>query len=144
MTIIEDIPYLHTLWIRMRVFGLLFHMCFTFTLCFGSHVEGVEFVRCILKKALLPSTLENVVAPVRKSVISLRVGALGFSQMMALFRSFGSRQSLNLLFAFLGYVSELTHGVGSVCFMMIPCQTISPNSFSISSLYLMGTFHLLC
>ena len=63
---------------------------------------------------------------------------------MALFKSFRLRYTLNLLFAFLGYVRELTHGVGSVCFMMIPCYTTSPSSFSISSLYLMGTFHLPC
>ena len=101
------------------------------------------FVRCIPKNALLPSTLKNLVAPVSTWAISSRVGALWFSQMMALFKSFGSRQILNLLFAFLGYVRELTHGVGSVCLVMIPRCTISPSSFSIS-LYSMGTFHLLC
>ena len=36
------------------------------------------------------------------------------------------------------------HGVGSVCLVMILCWTISANSFSISSLYSMGTFHLPC
>ena len=100
-------------------------------------------VRCILKKALLPSTLENLVAPVRMCAISLRLGALWFSWMMTLFRSLGSRHILSLPFAFFGYVRLLTHGVGSVCLVMILCQTIS-NSFSISSLYSMGTFCLLC
>ena len=101
-------------------------------------------IRCIPKNALLPSTLENFVAPVRTWAISLRVGALWFSWMMALFKSFGLRHILNLPFVFLGYVRELTHGVGSVCFVMIPWHTISPSSFSISSLYSMGTFHLPC
>ena len=101
-------------------------------------------VRCIPKKALLLSTLENLVAPVRTWAISSRVGALWFSQMMVLFKSFGLRYILNLQFTFLGYVRELTHGVGSVCLVMIPWQTISPSSFSISSLYSMGTFHLPC
>ena len=96
-------------------------------------------VRCIPKNALLPSTLENLVAPVSTWAISLRVGALWFSQMMALFKSFGSSHILNLPFAFLGYVRELTHGVGSVCLVMIPWCTMSPSSFSISSLYSMGT-----
>ena len=39
---------------------------------------------------------------------------------IALFRSFGLRQILNLPLGFFGYVSELTHGVGSVCFTIIP------------------------
>ena len=82
-------------------------------------------VRCIPKKALLPSTLENLVAPVSTWIISMRVGALWFSQMMALFKSFGSRHILRLPFAFLVYVGELTHGVGSVCLVMIPWCTIS-------------------
>ena len=101
-------------------------------------------VRCILKKALLLSTLENLVAPVMTWAISLRVGALWFSWMIALFRSLGSRHILSLPFALFGYVRLLTHGVGSVCLVMILCQTISANSFLISSLYSMGTFHLLC
>ena len=101
-------------------------------------------VRCIPKNALLASTLESFVAPVRTWAISSRVGALWFSWMMALFKSFGSRQILNLPFAFLGYVRELTHGVGSVCLVMIPWHTISPISFLVSPLYLMGTFHLPC
>ena len=101
-------------------------------------------VRCIPKKALLPYTLENLVAPVKKWAISSRVGALWFSWMIALFKSLGSRHILNLPFAFLGYIRLLTHGVGSVCLVMIPCQTISASSFSISSLYSMGTFHLPC
>ena len=101
-------------------------------------------VRCIPKKALLPSTFENLVAPVRTWAISLRVGALWFSWMIALFKSLGSRHILSLLFAFLGYVRLLTHGVGSVCLVMILCQTISANSFSISSFYSMGTFCLPC
>ena len=101
-------------------------------------------VRCIPKKALLLSTLENLVAPMRMWAISSRVGALWFSWMIALFRSLGSRHILSLPFAFFGYVRLLTHGVGSVCLVMILCQTISANSFSISSLYSMGTFHLPC
>ena len=60
------------------------------------------------------------------------------------FKSLGPRHILSLLFAFLGYIRLLTHGVGSVCLVMILCQTISANSFLISSLYLMGTFHLPC
>ena len=83
--------------------------------------------RCILKKALLPSTLENLVASMRTWAISSRVGALWFSWMMALFRSLGSRHILSLSFAFFGYVKLLTHGVGSVCLVMILCQTISVN-----------------
>ena len=101
-------------------------------------------VRCIPMKALLLLTFENLVAPVRTWAISSRVGALWFSQTIALFRSLGSRQILSLPFAFFGYVRLLTHGVGSVCLVMILCWTISANSFSISSLYSMGTFHLLC
>ena len=101
-------------------------------------------VRCILKKALLPSTLENLVAPVSTWAISSRVGALWFLWMMALFKSFGLRHILNLPFAFLGYVIELTHGVDSVCLVMIPWCTISPSSILISSLYSMGTFCLPC
>ena len=101
-------------------------------------------VRCIPKKALLPSTFENLVAPMRTWAISSRVGVLWFSQMIALFKSLGSRHILSLPFAFFGYVRLLTHGVGSVCLVMILCQTISANSFSISSLYSMGTFRLLC
>ena len=46
-------------------------------------------IRYILKKALLPSTLENLVASVRTWAISSRVGALWFSQMITLFRSLG-------------------------------------------------------
>ena len=106
--------------------------------------SDAAFVRYILKNALLPSTLENLVAPVRTWAISSRVGALWFSLIMALFRSFGSRQILSLPFAFLGYVNELTHGVGSVCLVIIPCQTISASSFSSSALCSMGTLHLLC
>ena len=101
-------------------------------------------VRCILKNALFPSTFENFVAPVSMCAISLRVGALWFSRMIVLFRSFGSRQILNLPLGFFGYVSELTHGVSSVCFAMIPWQTISFSSFSISALCSMGTLHLPC
>ena len=101
-------------------------------------------VRCILKNALLLSTFENLVAPVSMCVISLRVGALWFSHMIALFRSFGSRQILNLPLVFFGYVSELTQGVGSVCFAMIPWWNISFSSFSISTLCSIGTLHLLC
>ena len=97
--------------------------------------------RCI-PKALLLSTLENLVAPVRTWAISSRVGTLWFSWMIALFKSLGSRHILNLPFAFLGYVRLLTHGVGSLCLVMIPCWTISASS-SIS-LYLMGTFCLPC
>ena len=67
-------------------------------------------VKCIPKKALLLSTLENLVAPVSTWAIPSRVGALWFSQMTALFESFGLRHILNLPFAFLGYVRELTHG----------------------------------
>ena len=89
-------------------------------------------VRCIPKKVLLPSTLENLVAPVRTWATSLRVVALWFSWMIALFKSLGLRHILNLLFAFLGYVRLLTYGVGLVCLVMIPCQTISANSFLIS------------
>ena len=74
----------------------------------------------------------------------LRVGALWFSQMIALFKSLESRHILSFPFAFLGYVRLLTHGVGSVCLVMILCWTISANSFSISSLYSMGTFLLPC
>ena len=106
--------------------------------------SDASFVRCIPKNALLPSTLENLAAPVRTCAISSRVGVLWFSRIMALFMSFGSRQIFNLLFAFLGYVYKLTHGVGSVCFGIIPCWTISPSSFSISSLYSIGTLRLLC
>ena len=51
-------------------------------------------------------------APVSTWAISSRVGALWFSRMMALLKSFGSRHILNLPFAFLGYGRELTHGVG--------------------------------
>ena len=57
-------------------------------------------VRCIPENALFPSTLENVVAPVNSWAISSRVSALWFSLMIALFRSFGSRQILNLLLGF--------------------------------------------
>ena len=106
--------------------------------------SDVSSIRYIPKKALLLSTLENLVAPVRTWAISSRVGALCFSWMMALFRSLGSRHILSLPFAFFGYVRLLTNGVGSVCLVMILCQTISSNSFSISSLYSMGTFHLPC
>ena len=63
---------------------------------------------------------------------------------IALFRSLGSRHFLSLPFAFFGYVRLLTHGVGSVCLVMILWQTISANSFLISSLYSMGTFRLPC
>ena len=101
-------------------------------------------VRCILKNALLLSTFENLVAPVSTCAISLRVSALWCSHMIALFRSFGSRQILNLPLGFFGYISELTHGVGSVCFTIIPWWTISFSSFWISALCLMGTLHLLC
>ena len=82
--------------------------------------------------------------PMRTWAISSRVGALWFSWMIALFRSLGSRHILSLPFAFFGYIRLLTHGVGSVCLVMILCQTISANSFLISSLYSMGTFHLPC
>ena len=59
MTLIENILYLHTLWIRMRVFGLLFPRCFSFTLCFGNHVEGVELkghLTCQKCAILIPQT----------------------------------------------------------------------------------------
>ena len=49
-----------------------------------------------------------------------------------------------LTIGFFGYVSELTHGVSSICFAMIPWWTISFNSFSISTLCSMGTLHLPC
>ena len=101
-------------------------------------------VICILKNALFPSTFENFVAPVNSWAIFSRVSALCFSLMIALFRSLGLGQILNLLFGFFGYVSKLTHGVGSVCFTMIPCQTMSFNSFSISALGSMGTLYLPC
>ena len=97
-------------------------------------------IRCIPKKALLPSTLENLVAPVSTWAISSRVGALWFSQMMALLKSFGLRHTLNLPFAFLGYVRELTHGVGSVCLVMIPWCTSSPSFFFNLLLVLDGNF----
>ena len=45
---------------------------------------------------------------------------------------------------FFGYISELTHGVGSICFAMIPWWTISFSSFSISTLCSMGTLCLPC
>ena len=96
------------------------------------------------KNALFPSTFENLVAPVSTCAISSRVGALWFSRMIALLRSFGSRQILNLPLGFLGYVNELTHGVGSVCFAMMPWRTISFSSFLISALCSIGTFHLPC
>ena len=101
-------------------------------------------VRCIPKNALLPSTFENLVTPVSMCAISLGVGALWFSHMIALFRSFRSRQILNLPLGFFRYVRELTQGISSVCFAMIPWQTISFSSFLISALCLMGTLHLLC
>ena len=99
---------------------------------------------CIPKNALLPSTFENLVAPVSTCAISSRVGALWFPCMIASFRSFRSRQILNLPLDFFGYVSELTQGVGSICFAMIPWQTILFSSFSISALCSMGTLHLPC
>ena len=101
-------------------------------------------VKCILKNALFPSTFENLIAPVSKCAISSNVGALWISLIMALFKSLGSRQILSLPFGFFGYVSKLTQGVSSVCFVMIPCQTISFSSFSISALYSIGTLHLPC
>ena len=101
-------------------------------------------VRCIPKNALLPSTLKNLVALVSTCVISLRVGALWFSCMIALFRFFRSRQILNLPLGFFGYVSKLTHGVGSVCFTMIPWWTILFSSFLISTLCSIGTLCLPC
>ena len=97
-------------------------------------------VRCIPKKAMLLSTLENLVAPVSTWAISLRVGALWFSWMMVLFKSFGLRHILNLPFAFLGYVRELTHGVCSVCLVMIPWCTISLSSFFDLLFVLNGNF----
>ena len=39
---------------------------------------------------------------------------------------------------------ELTHGVGSVCFAMMPWRTISFSSLSISALFSIGTFRLPC
>ena len=57
-------------------------------------------VRCIPKNALLPSTFKNLVAPVSMCAISSRVGALWCSHMIALFRSFRSRQILNLMLGF--------------------------------------------
>ena len=102
-------------------------------------------VRCILKKALLPSTFENLVAPVRTWAISSRVGALWFSWMMALFRSLGSRHILSLPFAFFGIHQAADPWCGLSLFGddSLP-WTISANSFSISSLYSMGTFRLPC
>ena len=76
--------------------------------------------------------------------ISSSVGALWFSLIMALFKSLGLRQILSLPFGFFGYVSELTQGVGSICFIMIPWWTILFSSFSISALYSIGTLHLPC
>ena len=96
------------------------------------------------EKCLVASTFENLVAPVSMCAISSRVGALWFSHMIALFRSFGSRQILNLPLGFFRYVSELTHGVSSVCFAMIPWRTILFSSFSISALCSMGTLRLPC
>ena len=101
-------------------------------------------VRCIPKNVLFPSTFENLIAPVSAWAISSSVGALWFSLIMALLRSLGLRQILSLPFGFFGYVSMLTHGVGSVCFTMIPWWTISFNSFSTSALYSIGTLCLPC
>ena len=77
-------------------------------------------VRCILKKALLTSTFENLVAPMRTWAISSRVGALWFSRMIALFRSLGSRQILSLPFTFFGYVRLLTHSRSPPCTQWAP------------------------
>ena len=84
------------------------------------HQQGCFFGQVHTKNALLPSTFKNIVAPVRMCAISSSVGALWFSLIMALFKSLGSRHILSLPFGFLGYVNELTHGVGSICFTMIP------------------------
>ena len=64
-------------------------------------------VRCIPKNALLPSTFENLVALVSMCAISPRVGTLWCSRMIALFRSFRSRQILNLPLVFLGMSASL-------------------------------------
>ena len=79
-----------------------------------------------------------------RCTISLRVRALWCSRMIALLRSFGSRQILNLPLGFFGYINELTHGVGSICFAMMPWRTISFSSVLISALCSIGTLHLPC
>ena len=94
------------------------------------------------KHALFPFTFENLIAPVNMWAISSSVSALWFSRIMALLRSFGSRQILSLRFGFFGYLSKLTQGVSSICFTMMPCQTISFSSFLISALYSIGTLCL--
>ena len=101
-------------------------------------------VRCIPKNALLLSTFENLVALVSMCAISSRVSALWCSRMITLFRSFGSRQILNLPLGFFGYINELTHGVSSIWFAIIPWWTISFSSFLISTLCSIGTLCLLC
>ena len=78
--------------------------------------NDTSLVRCILKNALLLSTFENCVAPVSTWAISSSVGALWFSLIMTLLRSFGSRHILSLPFGFFGYISKLTHGVSSILF----------------------------
>ena len=101
-------------------------------------------VRCIPKKALLPSTLENLVASVSTWAISSRVGALWFSRMIALFKSFGLRHILNLPFAFLGVCERADPWCGLSLFGDDSLTYHLSQLFFISSLYSMGTFHLLC
>ena len=64
--------------------------------------------------------------------------------MIVLFKSWGSKQGQIVPSDFLGYVSDVTHSVGSVTGAIIPLLTISCKAFSISSLASIGTFLWAC
>ena len=101
-------------------------------------------VRGMLWNPFSASNLEYVVESANLCVIYSNVGALWFSSIMALLRSFGSRHILRVSLALWGFVSELTVSVDSNCGVMISCIVISLSWVSIPSFAYRGKLCLLC
>ena len=77
-------------------------------------------------------------------VISSNIDALWCLQMIALWTSLGSRQTLRVPLPLQGYVSELIQGVSSIFGMITSSAVISLSYFVFSSLTSVGTLCLIC
>ena len=73
----------------------------------------------MLQNPSLEYNLENMVAPASLCEISLSVGALQCSLMIALFKSFGSKHMHSVPSGLHGYVIDETYLVGAVTGVMI-------------------------
>ena len=88
--------------------------------------EGIRVYLCVESGETHPWYLfGNMVAPGSLCEISLSVGALKCSLMIALFKSLGSKHMCSVPSGLCGYVIDETHSVGSVTGVIICRSSMS-------------------